>query len=134
MAATKPRHGRYGLLLLVAVLSIIVQGVVEPSAVQQVIVTLLAGAILLLALRAARLSPRCIQIASAVAVAALTVSIVRATAGGIGGMFREFLFGSTGPRGGKRDGVVQQVARNEARRLGTKVLRGVLGGILGGKR
>ena len=54
--------------------------------------------------------------------------------GGIGGMFREFLFGSTGPRGGKRDGVVQQVARNEARRLGTRVLRGVLGGILGGKR
>ena len=54
--------------------------------------------------------------------------------GGIGSVFREFLFGSTGPRGGKKDGVVQQVARNEARRLGTKVLRGVLGGILGGKR
>ena len=54
--------------------------------------------------------------------------------GGIGGVFREFLFGSTGPRGGKRDGVVQQVARNEARRLGSKVLRGVLGGIFGGKR
>ena len=53
---------------------------------------------------------------------------------GIGGVFREFLFGSTGPRGGKRDGVVQQVARNEARRLGSKVLRGVLGGIFGGKR
>ena len=84
MAADKPRHGRYGLLLIVAVVSLIVQGVVEPSAVQQVIVTLLAGAILLLALRAARLSPRWIQIASAIAVAALTVSIVRATAGGIG--------------------------------------------------
>ena len=53
---------------------------------------------------------------------------------GIGGVFNDFLFGSTGPRGGKRDGVVQQVARNEARRLGTRVLRGVLGGILGGKR
>ena len=37
-------------------------------------------------------------------------------------------------RGGKRDGVVQQVARNEARRLGTRVLRGVLGGIFGGRR
>ena len=54
--------------------------------------------------------------------------------GGIGGAFHDFLFGSTGPRGGKRDGVVQQVARNEARRLGTRVLRGVLGGIFGGKR
>ena len=54
--------------------------------------------------------------------------------GGIGGVFREFLFGSTGPRGGKRDGIVQQVARNEARRMGTKVLRGVLGGIFGGRR
>ena len=54
--------------------------------------------------------------------------------GGIGGIFHDFLFGSTGPRGGKRDGIVQQVARNEARRLGTKVLRGVLGSILGGKR
>ena len=53
--------------------------------------------------------------------------------GGIGGVFREFLFGSTGPRGGKRDGIVQQVARNEARRMGTKVLRGVLGGIFGGR-
>ena len=53
---------------------------------------------------------------------------------GIGGALQEFLFGSTGPRGGRRDGVVQQVARNEARRLGTRVLRGVLGGILGGRR
>jgi hypothetical protein len=53
---------------------------------------------------------------------------------GIGGMLRGFLFGSTGPRGGKRDGIVQQVARNEARRMSTKVLRGVLGGIFGGKR
>jgi hypothetical protein len=84
MAAQTPRHGRYGLLLIVAVLSLIVQGVIEPSAVQQVVVTLLAGAILLLALRAARLSPRLIRIASAIAVAALIVSIVKATAGGIG--------------------------------------------------
>ena len=53
---------------------------------------------------------------------------------GIGGALHDFLFGSTGPRGGKRDGVVQQVARNEARRLGTRVLRGVLGGIFGGRR
>ncbi|QIL20432.1 helicase HerA-like domain-containing protein [Thermomonas sp. HDW16] len=54
--------------------------------------------------------------------------------GSVGGFFHDFLFGSTGPRGGKRDGIVQQVARNEARRLSTQVLRGVLGSILGGKR
>jgi len=84
MAAQKPRHGRYGLLLIVALVSVIVQGIVEPSAVQQVVVTLLAGAILLLALRAARLSPWLIRIALALAAVALSVSIVRATAGGIG--------------------------------------------------
>ena len=84
MAAQKPRHGRYGLLLIVALLSVIVQGVIEPSGVQQVVVTLLAGAILLLALRAARLSPWLIRIALAFAAVALGVSIVRATAGGIG--------------------------------------------------
>ena len=84
MAAQKPRHGRYGLLLIVALVSVIVQGIVEPSAVQQVVVTLLAGAILLLALRAARLSPWLIRIALALALVALSVSIVRATAGGIG--------------------------------------------------
>ena len=84
MAAQKPRHGRYGLLLIVALVSVIVQGIVEPSAVQQVVVTLLAGAILLLALRAARLSPWLIRIALAFAAVALSVSIVRATAGGIG--------------------------------------------------
>jgi len=84
MAGQTPRHGRYGLLLLAALLSLIVQGIVDPSAVQQVIVTALAGIMLLLALRAARLSPRVMRIASAVAIAALVVSIVKATAGGIG--------------------------------------------------
>ena len=84
MAAQKPRHGRYGLLLLAALLSLVVQGVVGPSPVQQIVVTALAGAILLLALRAARLSPRLVRAASAFAVAALVVSIVKATHGGIG--------------------------------------------------
>ena len=78
------RTGRYGLLLLATVLSVAVQGTVEPGAVQQVIVTGLAGACLLLAFRAANLAPRLIQIASAFAVAALAVAVLRATAGGIG--------------------------------------------------
>lgn len=48
------------------------------------------------------------------------------------------LFGKTGPRGGKKDGLVQTVARQAARQLGNelgrRILRGVLGGILGGRK
>jgi hypothetical protein len=75
---------RYGLLLLATVALLAVQGTVHPGSLQQVVVTALAGASLLLAFRAARLSPRLIAFAGGVAVAALAVSIVRATVGGIG--------------------------------------------------
>jgi len=75
---------RYGLLLIATVSSLAVQGIVAPGAVQQVIVTAMAGASLLLAFRAARLGPRLIQLAAALAIAALAVSILRATSGGIG--------------------------------------------------
>jgi len=78
------RTGRYGLLLLATVLSVGVQGMIEPAPVQQVVVTALAGASLLLAFRAANLAPRLIQIAAALAIAALAVALLRATAGGIG--------------------------------------------------
>ena len=78
------RTGRYGLLLLATVLSVGVQGTIEPGPIQQVVVTALAGASLLLAFRAANLAPRLIQIAAALAIAALAVAILRATAGGIG--------------------------------------------------
>src|SRR5918999_5569502 len=76
---------RYGFLLLATVALLAVQGTVDPGAVQQVVVTALAGASLLLAFQAARLSPRLIAFAGGVAVAALAVSILRATAGGIRG-------------------------------------------------
>ncbi|WP_159918117.1 helicase HerA-like domain-containing protein [Pantoea sp. 18069] len=50
----------------------------------------------------------------------------------------DLLFGSTGPRGGKRDGLVQTVAKSTLRTmgnsLGRQILRGVLGGIMGGKK
>jgi len=50
----------------------------------------------------------------------------------------DFLFGSTGPRGGRRDGLVQSVVKSTARTMGTtlgrQILRGVLGSLLGGKR
>ncbi len=55
-----------------------------------------------------------------------------------GGMFNDILFGSTGPRGGKRDGLVQTMAKSAVRTMGTtmgrEILRGVLGGIFGGKK
>ncbi len=54
------------------------------------------------------------------------------------GEVKDVLFGSTGPRGGKRDGLVQTMAKSTARKMGTQIgnqiLRGVLGGIFGGKR
>jgi hypothetical protein len=75
---------RYGLLLLATVLSLGVQGIVSPGALQQVTVAALAGASLLLAFRAAELAPRLIAFAAALALLVLAVSIVRATVGGIG--------------------------------------------------
>jgi len=54
--------------------------------------------------------------------------------GGLMGGISDVLFGSKGPRGGTRDGLVQQVLKSEARNLARQVLRGALGGILGGKK
>ena len=57
---------------------------------------------------------------------------------GLMGSLNDILFGSTGPRGGKKDGIVQTMAKSTARSLGTKlgnqILRGVLGSIMGGKK
>jgi uncharacterized protein len=53
------------------------------------------------------------------------------------GNLNDILFGSTGPRGGQRDGVVQIAAKTVARTIGSEVgrqiIRGVLGSILGGR-
>jgi DNA helicase HerA-like ATPase len=53
-----------------------------------------------------------------------------------GGMLSDILFGTTGPRGGKHDGLVQSAAKSAARSvgsgLGRAILRGALGSILGG--
>jgi hypothetical protein len=58
--------------------------------------------------------------------------------GGLMGGLKDVLFGTTGPRGGQHDGLVQTAARSAVRTIGTQVgkeiLRGVLGGIMGGKR
>jgi len=49
--------------------------------------------------------------------------------GGWMGGLSDLLFGSTGPRGGKRDGIVQTVAKSTARSLGTQIARGILGSL-----
>lgn len=54
--------------------------------------------------------------------------------GGLGGL----IFGTTGPRGGRHDGLVDVMAKSAARSAGSaisrSILRGVLGSLTGGKR
>lgn len=56
--------------------------------------------------------------------------------GGLLGGLNDVLFGSTGPRGGKRDGLAQTMAKSAVRTMGTtlgkEILRGVLGSVFGG--
>ena len=58
--------------------------------------------------------------------------------GGLLGGLGDILFGSTGPRGGRREGMVEAAAKSAARSAGSavarQVLRGVLGSLLGGKK
>ena len=58
--------------------------------------------------------------------------------GGIMGGLNDVLFGSTGPRGGKHDGLAQSMARSAVRTIGSSVgreiIRGVLGSLFGGRR
>lgn len=57
---------------------------------------------------------------------------------GLMGQLNDFLFGSTGPRGGKRDGLVQSVAKSTARSVANRIIgqvtRGILGSLTGGRR
>lgn len=75
---------RYGFLLLSILLSIAVQGIVEPGRLQQVVVTALAAASVAMAVRAARLTPRLRRISDGLALLVLALSIVRGLGGGIG--------------------------------------------------
>ena len=53
-----------------------------------------------------------------------------------GNALNDILFGSTGPRGGKRDGLVQIAAKTVTRTIGSslgrQIVRGLLGSLLGG--
>ncbi len=55
-----------------------------------------------------------------------------------GGGLGDLIFGSSGPRGGRREGVLESAAKSAARSIGShvgrEIIRGVLGSILGGKR
>jgi uncharacterized protein len=61
---------------------------------------------------------------------------VAADDGGMMGELKDLLFGSTGPRGGKREGLVEKAASSAIRSMGSaagrEIFRGVLGGLLGG--
>ena len=63
-----------------------------------------------------------------------TESAPGASSGGIS----DILFGSTGPRGGRREGVLESAAKSAARSVGShvgrEIIRGVLGSIFGGSR
>ncbi|NWG29973.1 MAG: DUF853 domain-containing protein [Rhodocyclaceae bacterium] len=55
-----------------------------------------------------------------------------------GGFLSEILFGRTGPRGGRTDGLVQAAAKSVTRtiasQVGRELVRGVLGSLLGGSK
>jgi hypothetical protein len=55
-------------------------------------------------------------------------------AGRGGGRLDELIFGSTGPRGGRREGIVESAARSAARSIGSSLARSILGTLLGGRR
>jgi DNA helicase HerA-like ATPase len=56
--------------------------------------------------------------------------------GGLMGGLGDMLFGSTGPRGGRHEGLAQTMAKSAVRTIGStvgrEIIRGVLGSILGG--
>ncbi|MBK6470571.1 MAG: DUF853 domain-containing protein [Betaproteobacteria bacterium] len=58
--------------------------------------------------------------------------------GGLMGGLKDALFGSTGPRGGRHEGLAQKAASSAVRSIGSavgrEIIRGVLGSLLGGKR
>jgi len=57
---------------------------------------------------------------------------------GASGTLSDFLFGSTGPRGGHREGMIESAAKSMSRsigsRMGREILRGVMGTIFGSRR
>jgi hypothetical protein len=61
-----------------------------------------------------------------------------AAGGGMMDMVKDMMLGSTGPRGGRRPGLVEAAAGSAVRSIGSavgrEIIRGVLGSLLGGSR
>ncbi|WP_288023099.1 helicase HerA-like C-terminal domain-containing protein [Thauera sp.] len=76
------------------------------------------------------------QAAASAAAAEQQAAARQQAAPGSGGGMNEILFGSTGPRGGQRDGLVQIAAKTVTRTIGSsigrQIVRGLLGSLLGG--
>ena len=88
--------------------------------------------------KTARDGQRKVRVARKISVALSPAGrLLLAGSGGFGGL-GDILFGSTGPRGGRREGIVEAAAKSAARSAGSamarQVLRGVLGSLLGGKK
>jgi hypothetical protein len=62
----------------------------------------------------------------------------QSASGGMLGGLNDILFGSTGPRGGRHEGLAQSMVKSAVRTMGStvgrEIIRGVLGSIFGGKR
>ena len=62
----------------------------------------------------------------------------QSASGGMLGGLNDMLFGTTGPRGAKHDGLAQSLAKSAVRTMGStvgrEIIRGVLGSLFGGKR
>jgi Ion channel len=79
------RRERYGLLLGAIIVAFAVQGIAEPGAVEEVFVSVLLGATLLLALWAGDMKPRVMRPAVAIVVVLILVSVVEAANGNVDG-------------------------------------------------
>ena len=79
------QRGRYGLLLGAIVAAFAIQGIAEPGEVEEVVVSLLLGATLLLALRVAEAKRRIMGLAALIVLALVLTSIVEAADGNVGG-------------------------------------------------
>jgi hypothetical protein len=84
MSRLPSEHSRFALLLGTVVLCVLVQGIVEPGAVQQVVVSVLLAAGVLLAVAIARPRPEYMTAAVIASAAGITVSVLRAFTGFVG--------------------------------------------------
>ena len=78
------RPGPYGLLLSTVLACVAVQGAAPPGDLQQIAVSVLLGASLVLAVRIARVKPGVMRLAVAFALAGVAVNIVKSLGGAFG--------------------------------------------------